>query len=900
MNNHIVSVLNEYLENYKDSMNLYSYVRFYAPDVIADIQGAFSFLTSELSDTNKVSIIIECHRVKQDLFFNRTHKGGAEFSDQDILQMLRDNLLPLGIRIADRQLINIYFSVCGIMFDKETLSCNDKSRYAVNNLLLTNQPKDNAFQILVDLRITGSSDYVANELACSQADYFDKKQHLDEVLYLLKRNREYWRDAICALYYEAEYNDIELENKYVYYEYTRCLRKQENPSAIVVDPSPFFIRKWIGDSALNGIKTDFIISDISILQLLTSVYPQEENINFIAIDAFDNCTNPEPASAILIFGNHITNDEVKSKLLFKLNDASKSSYNIYILDSDKVLFSNESLTHEALGNVAIDRIDLLPAGITGSTIPKRKTLLRGRFGYVSIDDANNFRIIRHKLERNHKVQYLSASVSIASATQASFMKCSTSYRALFEKTVKEDTAKTNKKRNVASEYKYSDEISIFYTIFDLKEHIGRVRAYTVLVNGLTGERIAVKETTCERRNVDIRRINKWIEEEYLYTSIRLKNGEIKDIRAIISNKITPLFDHANISLKGFIYGHPEIEEELSDIRIKDLRNMAKSEIGSLKLKVITSQLLQDYIEDAYSHNKLNSNLTSFTILLRRIFNIAIEHNNCRFNPAESLFINNKERYDELDEVTNALGKHFLTLKEIGTIIEQCNKHIEKGHIEFIAVLLRLYTGLEANIICALQWQDLLSFTTSDGEILYQLRIERQVSKTGKQLEPFKRKEQVRSFPLANPIAEILLNLKDKIKANNIGISDDIFSHKSIIEGKTPINLSTRIVQPSKVNQLCRQFLNSLDIPEDYLPLPDNQYGILDTDLNACRGDIFKNSFRHYLLRVANPTQGEINYLLGIQAPNVDYGNYIDCGSERKQSEIYEFLQKLWNLYNGEN
>lgn len=895
-----IQLLDDYLDSYEEQISLYNYIRFYAPNIVSDIRGAFSFLTSELSSNEKISILKDCHIVKENLERSRSHIKGSTYTNADIINTFKkyDTYTILSSR---KDILDIYYAVCGISFNGEELSCNQKARYAIKQLTEIGEPKEVLWETLSNLRLFNSTEYAAGEIAISQEDHIQKKALLENVLGLLKRNRDYWRDAICALYYDESCNDIELENKYIYYEFTRCIRLFENDfSVCIIDPSPFFIRKWMTDSSISYIKTDFIIANENILTLLTSVYEDTPNIRFVSMNEFDSSIKLGPASATLLFGTHLLNDELKAATITKLIEAAREKHQLYILDSDKSIFKAGASTHNALKNISINQLDLLPDDIIGATVPKRKTLLRGWYGYISTNDEDTFSIYRHKTEKNGRNQSLSANISLAKASLKSFITDDTKYRALFEEAVKNELTKTDAKRSPANNLQISEELRISYTVFDQSNGKARIRAYASLLDKSKNIFIPLPESTCERRNIDISCITAWINKEYLYSLKRLKTGDMVAIRDIISAGIRKLYSGKSLSLMSFIYAYPEAEEEMTDAKVSDIRFITDLDIGCLQIGMISPELLKYYLEDAYYNGNLKCSLMSVVRTLKDLFDLAISNGHCRFNPVDNLFIQNKDRYEELDEVTDALGKHFLTLLEIKSIIKGCKEKITAGKNKYIAVILRLCTGLEANIISALQWQDFITYTNADGEILYKLRIERQVGKSGKRLEPFKRKEQIRNFPIIEPLADILIAQKQKFLADNPGITKEAFMHTAIIEGEIVIDLFTKIKEPARINKLCRDIIKNLNIEENYIPLPDNKYGISDTDLNEFRGDVFKNSFRHYLLRIADPPQGEINYLLGIQAPNVDYGNYIDCSSDRKQSAMNEFLQKLWNLYNGEN
>ena len=279
--------------------------------------------------------------------------------------------------------------------------------------------------------------------------------------------------------------------------------------------------------------------------------------------------------------------------------------------------------------------------------------------------------------------------------------------------------------------------------------------------------------------------------------------------------------------------------------------------------------------------------------LSDIFDFAIQNGHCRFNPAQYIFIKHRDRFEELDEVNNAIGKRFLLISELRSIMNKCLKKITSGAFEYLSVILRLFTGLEANIISALKWKDFVPYETDDGETRYYLSTERQISRNGKSIEPLRRLEQSRHFPLIEPIAQLLLKRKEFLLASDTNFTIERLLETPIIPGSHQIDLLTSILPPQKINKLCLEMVKGLDIPDNYLPLPDNRYGLVEANLNAFKNDIYKNTFRHYLLRVRELSLGDIVFLLGTQAQNVDYKNYIDCMSNGNQERIEKALFKAW-------
>lgn len=104
-------------------------------------------------------------------------------------------------------------------------------------------------------------------------------------------------------------------------------------------------------------------------------------------------------------------------------------------------------------------------------------------------------------------------------------------------------------------------------------------------------------------------------------------------------------------------------------------------------------------------------------------------------------------------------------------------------------------------------------------------------------------------------------------------------------------------RPGKISSISNELIQVAGIPKNEIILPDER-GELITDLNRYHGDIFLSNFRHKANHVAYLTIGEINYMIGIDAPDTFSRHYCDYSNDFLQKAIIQKLRR-WE-YGYEN
>lgn len=864
-------------------------IRFDSNNYISDVPKAFEFLTSEKQNEEKQIIIEICLSIKEKIEVNRLNRNNrSALSEVDEAYQEYKNLpLARTIVLSKSEFTKIYRAVVCIELDGMDIEISKQAQKAATELQSINRPKEKLIEIL-DLLIETSPEYTASVFSNDNDDFIAMSDILTSVYKKIRHNKKYWLDTLCALTYELDYNDIDVESKYIFYKFTSRIDPDKSTTASIIEPSLFFMRKWLLDSNLVNAETTFVFMNNHVCNICRKSmnHSHYNNISIITLAEYYEELEKGSDEMILIMGNNMDSAERKGKILQSIKENIRSEHYVCVLDSDSNVLRASNPIHQELIGQSIECIDLLPAGINNCTHPQRKAYITSVMGYTAIAPIIKVNYLR--LFKDSDFQGISRKPYSLSIQKVDFDAAPETLRQKFRSYEEDYRKKTNQKRKAAEIVPFSPEISIAYNTFaqNDKSDVVRVRAVMRVLNKKTNKWVTVPGTKKEKRSIPSAQIENWLKNEYPYDNV------IK-VQKAVSDTIERMYLGRPLSIKSCVYSYMDYGDKIAKGESDYLRSIADSDLGEMRLDRISTERLDDYLV-SFSEKDYDISLVRVLRILEDVFDCGIKRSHCRYNPVLSIDPVKKERYEELSEVRSAVGKRFLTLDEIRAIVRKCRWEIKEGHTQYIAVLIRLLTGLETDIIAALTWRDFI--VTKDGEKeLFQLRVEKQISRD-KKVIPFQRKEHVRTIPLTSLLVKILVNERHRISAELSEDDGSTLMDKAIIEGKTAVSLTTWIMPPETLNNLCRQLVRDLNITEERIVIPENEYGVLNTDLNSYKGDLYKNSFRHYLVREARPDLGDLNYLLGVVAPNTVYKSYIGCDSFRIQERLLKALQKVEDCY----
>lgn len=286
--------------------------------------------------------------------------------------------------------------------------------------------------------------------------------------------------------------------------------------------------------------------------------------------------------------------------------------------------------------------------------------------------------------------------------------------------------------------------------------------------------------------------------------------------------------------------------------------------------------------------------------LNIIMRVAEESNYIQSNPIPALLPEISNRASkELRNLRNMLTKKTFTFEEEARILAYVR---EEGKSDFgirKALLfeenstlllgpIQLFTGMSTREVCALTWDD---FETIPGLKAYRLLVYKYLSDEGTVIYHADGTA-CRKVPVAPLLADMLNSRKTYLQAV-CGFTEAELQQLPII---MPNNKKTLAVlsKPSFCKydaaiRVCRSLIEKANIPTQELVLPGDGDKELVVDMNKYQGDIFYSNFKHRANHTCSFNRGELSYVVGNKAPDTFSQHYCDYTNDLVQ---YGMVQKL--------
>ena len=447
----------------------------------------------------------------------------------------------------------------------------------------------------------------------------------------------------------------------------------------------------------------------------------------------------------------------------------------------------------------------------------------------------------------------------------------------------------------AEEYRFSDEISLFYNLYsERKNRYAGVAYYREIKD-------ANLKTWGKKCSPDIEKGLRSNTKEGVISS--LENLVYYDslypiIRADIKKKYIETSQF--ISLKGLWF---YCWNYISEAKSYDHEHLAHlfsiTEISRLLPQVQTGKEMLYSVAVALGVDV--DDIPYRTIMqIDLILKTAAEHKILAYDPLDSLVADYTRRASERQQdVRNALvKKHFSSIEENRIFYAIVKPKRIDGKREFsctwdsllLAAAIRLFTGMALRETAALKWGDFVQIGGTDD---YQFKIRKYVDAKGRIYHHSEKGNwnRFRIVPSAK-VLSLLLNKRKSFLLKN-GVDKEYLEDCPIIitgddlekmrEGKV-----IKHCKPEKISAVCNEMIQKAGIPENEVVLPDDRNDMV-TDFNRYHGDIFLSNFRHKANHEAFLTMGEINYIIGISAPDTYSSHYADYSNDFQQIGI---IQKL--------
>ena len=402
---------------------------------------------------------------------------------------------------------------------------------------------------------------------------------------------------------------------------------------------------------------------------------------------------------------------------------------------------------------------------------------------------------------------------------------------------------------------------------------------------------ATKKHTTKIENGDVL---DWLENQYPYSVVnRRKNSNAKrdtdalptSVRDEIILRYSEYLLDKNIALKTFWYLYPNLSDAYSQSAYQMLSEMMQTAIGQQRLENFTAEICECLLITEYptlSHNQL---WKRFEILSTAI-DQAVKNGYCANNDLR-IALSQTKRSDKLfAQVRRALAKKHFTKIEMQRAYRFCMDKLANGEHVYLGVLIRLMTGLESGIVCAIRWCDFVYVPEYD---MYSFVITRQIASDGT-ITGFSDSADYICFPLPEGLQNTILKYQ---KADDWQNKTGTIVHDAVAKGKRGDTITPKIL-----NGYIKEMIAALGIDEKKVILPDETLGLKETDLNKYQGDFIRENFRYWATHSAKMNADELSYLLRTKATTTLGRFYCDFLNEASQLILRVKLNRWEAFLNG--
>lgn len=717
---------------------------------------------------------------------------------------------------------------------------------------------------------------------------FVKSRGLSEnkLLQCRKKIREQSYDEIallCVASYIPKKNDIFLDTKYIYNRFVASFAASDTPTVMIVSPSDFFIRKLIYDTTLRA--TNFLIVLDNIHRC--KIYRKHMNrishsgsgsISFYTFDEFSEEHNFR-ANSILLFTTHTTEEE-QQQLPKILPDICGKDTPVYSLhESSEFERASGYISQYIKSNeVNLKEIDILPLGILYSEGRSKKILVEW-----NVDKESAKMVFEKGLVELRKInlicddfQYVSKSPETFNTSKKELITSGNSVRNVYRSLVYIN--RSGQTRATAKEFRFSEEISVFYTTDDIQaDGMLRLRIYVNKPSPKKRNGVMIEESKRNFRNVLPINIPRIIE-EYIYG---FKGDKL--IRDILNEHCFGIPNKDTLSLKTFFYNYFYWDDwkEKEPSLFEFTKEIVNSVIGEF---VVSKTTAKEFERAFYEVNFYTEELDFeiYRTILERIYDVAVSYGFCEKNIWDSFSpdsgLDKKESYNVIHRAREMMFVKLLTQKQFNNIYDRTIQKITSGHLEYVAVLIKLFTGLTNREISNLIWDEFI-YSQKYGFYMLAPTID-QEKYEAKRIVP-------RGIPCVNVLAKVLLDIKSELLKQYT--EQDVCMMPIVPKAEKKLNIYDSC-SPDCIKALCKDILS-------FIPEKDNVIHVTDgvLSLGFYHGDLIREAFKKLVIKNTELTDNEISVIMGVKPEDTADRHYIAYEEDGILFPIYEELCKLEEL-----
>ncbi|MCR5095898.1 MAG: hypothetical protein K6A70_04085 [Erysipelotrichaceae bacterium] len=682
-----------------------------------------------------------------------------------------------------------------------------------------------------------------------------------------------------AFYTNNARNDYDFELGYLVPLFINLVKDRDN--ILVVNPSPKMIINLI--EALPNRRILFSVTDETVAKLYHKQFTDYEFFPFEKLDQAENI------DAVLI-ANRDQKTSSSGSFLRCLRGCNDDAFVVGLIpsawfDSDKNGISR--VLEETI--FTVHQLLMIDPSAT-NTSPKKKEIVILEKG----NEASNIEVKQTSFDV--KTRMFTVLEDVVTIDSSAYIGTDATIISLWNEALKEPREVTKPVYSKSQEFKFSEEISLFYRVYSNREGGYRIVASYREIKEIepkkwgktiskNRERILRSKSSQMINNalsevVFDDEIYPWIRSDIARNYIGIKPLTLKSIWVYCWSDIV---DSAK-------YDHGFMVELFANDEVSRIIPQSDSALFILKAMAL---LLKVDVEDI-SYQRVEQ--------INHLFVTAMKANLIQFNPMESYVAEYTSRASERQQdVRNALvKKHFSDKEEmfifLGIVgLKSSDRFLCTEKSLLLAAAIRLFTGMSIREVSALNWKD---FRKIKGTEDYQLLITKFVDRRGRIQKHAEKNNwnRFRIIPVARVLSYLLLDRKKYLL--DMGIDKDYLEDCPIVlseENIKAMKAQKRVshCKPDIISRSGKELIKLAKIPENRIVLPDEKNDLV-TDFNKYHGDIFQTNFKDKTNHKAYLTLGEINYMFGIDAPDTFSRHYCDYTNDFVQLGIIQKLSR-WEL-----
>ena len=714
---------------------------------------------------------------------------------------------------------------------------------------------------------------------------------------------------------------------------------QETPSCLIILPSPAFISAWAAESVLNGVKVEFIMpEDISakIMETyfsLNSFYAPSprEDFSFKGFDDWIHELSQQKQlgqNRILIFENryqtlngksHLAKEEEKE---IELKKQKASNIICSKASSDTIFFGLSP-------DVALNDLQYLSGALLASSDTKVRYMSdiyviprRGKNGVEAGQSSKKKVFWKIKPREQYeaataKCQYLKAApnvilssnqlpvytgsyrayISDDSAIICKDMSKFLTYSASLRAFITDRKLKENKVKNSPQEFLFTPEIRVFYTTKIHKQQnknnekisnilVAYVRKYkdkdeleatgTQLVPSKKEIPISLDFSLAE---IEHKIVNSYLPEIIGSHSDKENSREIRTV--IAESYKAHFFDKDMISIGTYIYIHPELDRIPFDIPknagAEKERYYLYELLWSIRAKFIRFLEIDD-INEALGQVIPERSESLNAKILRSIYNVleeARKQHLCKDNVIAKFLADEERVTKAFYHLRQAYVKRILSVVEFRSVYDVIIDKLRED-ASYIGILIKLLTGLDSHIVCALSRAD---FRNCLSYPFHLFDVYRQASGNGEDILTLHSDDDIRRIPCMPILAERIDMI---LKEQDGGL---------IVQCEDEAKVGRSAFKPCVLDAYAKDVINTAGIKGIDITISTNDGSGLEVDLGKYKGDIFRENIRYWMLKFGF-NNDEIAYLLGNKRPTTFGNYYCDFSNDFTQLRLYTKILRL--------